>query len=81
MSELRHRRIVQRGPGSEGNRAELLMTATVTDEQIRALRHEQGCAGDTAQVAICDRALDGDDTARAECADVIAYRRRAGGNE
>lgn len=28
-------------------------------------------AGDLAQVAICDRALDGDETARAECARVI----------
>ncbi len=47
-------------------------TYTVTDEQIDALRAEAGQAGDVAQVAICDSALDGDDTARAECARVIA---------
>lgn len=31
---------------------------TITDEQIEALRIEAGEAGDTKQVAICDRALD-----------------------
>jgi len=44
----------------------------ITDEQIEALRDEAGSAGDNAQVALCDRALDGDDEARAECARVIA---------
>lgn len=47
-------------------------TTHVTDEQIVILRAEAGAAGDTAQVAICDRALDGDVTARVECARVIA---------
>ena len=46
--------------------------STITNEQIEALRAEAGAAGDTAQVAICDRALDGDAVARAECARVIA---------
>jgi hypothetical protein len=43
-----------------------------TDTEIEALRYEAGCAGDTEQVAICDRALQGNDAARAECARVIA---------
>lgn len=45
---------------------------TVTKNQIQALRTEAGAAGDLKQVAICDRALDGDEAARAECARVIA---------
>lgn len=43
----------------------------VTDEQIEALRSEAGVAGDLAQVAVCDRALDGDEAARRECQRVI----------
>ena len=31
--------------------------ATITDDQIRALRHEAGIAGDEAQIVICDIAL------------------------
>lgn len=46
-------------------------TYQITDDQIETLRIEAGAAGDSAQVAICQRALDGDDTARAECARVI----------
>lgn len=38
---------------------------------VERLRAEAATAGDLAQVAICDRALDGDETARAECARVI----------
>jgi hypothetical protein len=45
---------------------------TVTDEQIAALRDEAGQAGDLDMVAICERALAGDDPARAECGRVIA---------
>lgn len=45
---------------------------TITDEQIHALSTEAAEAGDIAQVAICDRALSGDETARAECSRVIA---------
>ena len=42
------------------------------DSDIEELRTEAGEAGDEAQVALCDRALDGDMMARAECARVIA---------
>jgi len=44
---------------------------TITDEQIITLGEEAGCAGDLAMVAICERAIDGDDEARAECVEVI----------
>jgi hypothetical protein len=44
---------------------------TIIDDTIMALRVEAGQAGDTAQVAICDRALSGSQRARAECARVI----------
>lgn len=47
--------------------------SAVTDEQIKALREEALAAGDHAQAAICDHALDGDANARAECARVIAH--------
>lgn len=49
-----------------------LALSTLTDRQIIALRTEAGSAGDAEQIAICDRALDGDRDARAECARVIA---------
>lgn len=45
---------------------------TLTNAQIRALRTEAATAGDDAQVALCDSALDGDDSARAHCAKAIA---------
>ncbi len=38
---------------------------------IRTLRSEAASAGDSEQVAICDRALDGDQDALAECYRVI----------
>jgi hypothetical protein len=44
----------------------------ITDEQIEALRAEAGAAGDSTMVAICDRAIDGSETDRAECARVIS---------
>jgi len=44
----------------------------ITDTQIITLRIEAAQAGDEAQVALCDRALEGDDEARAECARTIA---------
>lgn len=40
--------------------------------RIRELRTEAGQAGDMEMVAICDRALDGDEEAIAECARVMA---------
>lgn len=43
----------------------------ITDAQIAALRIEAGQAGDREMVAICDAALAGSVTARAECARVI----------
>lgn len=48
----------------------------ITNEQIEALRSE-AAAGDEAQVAICERAMTGDDEARQECAGVIAEARAA----
>lgn len=44
---------------------------TITDEQIITLGEEAGCAGDLAMVAICERAIGGDEEARAECVEVI----------
>jgi len=35
----------------------------ITDKQIKALKNEAAVAGDLAQVAICDSALDGDSAA------------------
>ncbi len=40
-------------------------------KNIETLRTESGEAGDLEMVAICDRALDGDDAAWAECDRVI----------
>ena len=40
-------------------------------EQIETLRAEAGAAGDSEMVAICDRALDGDEDAILECAEDI----------
>lgn len=48
------------------------MNTTITTEQIEALRTEAGAAGDSKQVELCTRALDGDADARRECATVIA---------
>jgi len=55
----------------------LAIPATITDEQIEALQIEAGGAGDAEQVAICERALDGDADARGECVDVICEARLA----
>lgn len=43
----------------------------ITDAQITALRSEAGAAGDSEMVAICDRAIEGDDAARAECSEAV----------
>jgi len=43
------------------------------DDEIEELRDEAARVGDVDQVAICDRALDGDEAARVECARVIAH--------
>lgn len=47
-------------------------TETLTTDQIRQLRTEAGQAGDLSQVALCDKALAGDEAARRECAEVIS---------
>lgn len=44
---------------------------TITDAQIIALKYEAGCHADTEMVDICQRALDGDTEALAECVAVI----------
>lgn len=44
----------------------------ITNGQIRRLSNEAGEHGDLDMVAICDRALAGDESARAECARAIA---------
>jgi hypothetical protein len=56
--------------------------ASITDDQVRALRAEALRAGNTLAVAICDLALRGSGAARVECAvmvsdEVTAYDRRA----
>ncbi len=45
---------------------------TITDDQIRTLSDEAGAHGDLEMVAICQRALEGDAAAIAECVRVIA---------
>ena len=47
----------------------------VSYNQIAALRSEAAAAGDLAQVAVCDRALDDELEAIGECARVIAAAR------
>lgn len=44
----------------------------ITDRRIRALSTEAGEHGDLEMVAICERALAGDEQARRECTRVIA---------
>lgn len=44
---------------------------TLTDDQIAALSTEAAAAGDLAMVAVCARALAGDDTARTEVVRII----------
>ncbi len=44
---------------------------TITTEQIEALSFEAGCAGDTEMVAICERAIDGEEAAIKECVKAI----------
>lgn len=44
---------------------------TIDDTTIETLRTEAAEAGDLAQVAICERALAGNESARLECERVI----------
>lgn len=46
-------------------------TEILTDDMIHGLRSEAGSAGDRSQVAVCERALEGDDDARDACAAAI----------
>jgi hypothetical protein len=46
-------------------------TETLTTKQIETLRTEAARHGDHAQALICDRALQGDEAARAKCAKAI----------
>ena len=46
-------------------------TKTVTLANIIALRDEAACVGDTEMERIADLAIDGDDAAWADCAQVI----------
>lgn len=50
-------------------------TENLTDDMIIALKNEAGNAGDEMQVSFCDDALEGDETARAECAQAITNAR------
>lgn len=51
------------------------LVAEVSREQIETLRDEAGEAGDEAQVALCERALDGDRDAWARCVRAILAAR------
>lgn len=64
-------------PGTPGARVyeRALEIALVSDEEIAALRTEAINHNDRAQVDLCDRAWDGDETARNECAQVIVENR------
>lgn len=55
--------------------ADLLDGETITHADIRYLSDRAGEAGDLEQVAICERALDGSATDRAECARVLREMR------
>lgn len=48
-----------------------MINPIVTDRDIRALRDEAAEAGNEAQIQLCDRALGGDQRARARCERVI----------
>lgn len=68
-----HNRDVGYEPGDpDGLQEENVCAHWLESDRIEALRDEAGAAGDSAQVAICDRALEGDREALAECARVIA---------
>ena len=50
-------------------------TTPITRKQVEQLRDEAGEHGDLDMVAVCDRALDGDAAAWAECEQVIRWAR------
>jgi hypothetical protein len=53
------------------------MTESLDRAQIRALRDDAGVAGDLEMVAVCERAIDGNEAARRECARVLRDARIA----
>jgi hypothetical protein len=57
---------------ARGETAMRTTTTEITDDQIERLQQEAAQAGDSAQVAICERAMTGDDDARRECQRVVA---------
>ena len=57
------------------SKCELAATLVATDDEIERLSTEAGEHGDLEIVAICRRALDGDESARAECVRAIADAR------
>lgn len=61
-------------PSEADDERECLLRAA--DDRIAALRTESAIAGDREQVALCDRALNGDEAARDECARVLAEATR-----
>lgn len=71
MSPAERAEIMMAQRKMEGTTMTTTMTVAVTDEQIGQLRTEAGEHGDLEQVALCDRALSGDDAARRECERVI----------
>jgi hypothetical protein len=46
-------------------------TPQISGRDIQVLRYEAGLAGDMKMVAVCDRALNGDESARVVCEQVI----------
>ena len=52
-----------------------MATTSITFTQIETLLAEAAEAGDLVMVAVCGRALEGDEAARAECGRVIAAAR------
>lgn len=61
-------------PRYEDDQREVILLTVpedVTDERIRGLARSAGEAGDSAQVALCDRALSGDEVAYAACVRAI----------
>lgn len=59
----------------EIDRSDLEALMVVTEADIKALRREAREAGDEAQVALCDEALEGGVRAEQECARVIREAR------
>jgi hypothetical protein len=52
-----------------------MSTERLTDDMITTLHSEAGAAGDSAMVAICEAALDGDEGSRVDCAEAITDAR------